>query len=200
MSTVLVVARQLRRLLWRDHRWPVCLAIVLVLAITAGVLESQRVSVTEDHRVAAEHADRATFEAQCARNPHSVAHFSRFAFRPWTPAVSLDPGTTRYAGSAVWMEAHRQDPANVRVAEDEVDLGRFADLSITWLVQVLFPLLAVVLGYDAIGRDRDDGTLSLALAAASPLAPLSPVSSWHCSSSWAAWWSHARAPCGSTAR
>lgn len=169
MSTVLVVARHMRRLLWRDHRWPACAAIVVILALIAGVLESQRIAAFEQQRVVAEQVDRATFEAQGARNPHSVAHFSRFAFRPWTPAVSLDPGTTRYAGSAVWMEAHRQDPANVRPAEDEVDLGRFNDLSITWLVQVLLPLLVIVQGYDAVGRDREDGTLSLALAGGVPL-------------------------------
>lgn len=164
MSAVRVVSRNAHRLLWRDGRLAAFFIMALALAITAGVLESRRVAVAEQQRTSAERADRTTFEEQGARNPHSVAHFSRFAFRPWSPAASLDPGITRYVGSAVWMEAHRQDPANVRTAEDDVELGRFTDLSVSWLVQVLLPLLAVVLGYDAIGRDRDDGTLPMALA------------------------------------
>lgn len=164
MSAVGVVSRNARRLLWRDGRLAAFFIVVLALAVTAVMVESRRVANAEQQRTSAERADRTTFEGQGARNPHSVAHFSRFAFRPWTPAAALDPGTTRYVGSAVWMEAHRQDPANVRAAEDDVELGRFTDLSVSWLMQVFLPLLAVVLGYDAIGRDREDGTLPMALA------------------------------------
>jgi len=157
------------RLLWRDWRLPLCLGLMIALAALAGVLDEERRQSIAQDRLAAELLDEQTFIAQGARNPHSVAHFSRFAFRPLPATMTLDPGIVDYAGSAVWMEAHAQDPANVRAAEDRVDLGRLADANLAWLLQVLAPLLIIALGYDAVAGEIQRGTWPLLLGAgASP--------------------------------
>lgn len=163
MSAVRAVAAQTRRVLWRDGRLPVALALIALLGMLSIALGAQRAAESERDRIAAEAVDRDTFANQGARNPHSVAHFSRFAFRPLSATATLDPGIGAYAGSAVWMEAHYQDPANLRTAEDRVDLGRFAELSLAWLVQVLLPLLVIALGFDALAGERERGTWTLSL-------------------------------------
>lgn len=152
------------RRLWREGRVLPAVAI-LVLALGAALwLSAERHQAFERDRQAAEATDQHTFLSQGPRNPHSVAHFSRFAFRPLPPTLLLDPGILDYAGAAVWMEAHAQDPANVRLAEDRVDLGRLAELNVAWVFQVLVPLLLLALGFDTVAGERDRGTWSLLLA------------------------------------
>lgn len=159
------IAVQTLRSLWRDGRLLVAFGLVLSLGLVSLLLAAQRGAESERDRIAAETAERATFAGQGERNPHSVAHFSRFAFRPMTPLAMFDPGISAYTGSAVWMEAHWQDPAGMRAAEDRVELGRFSDLSLAWLLQVLLPLLVIALGFDAIAGERERGTLPMLIGA-----------------------------------
>ena len=161
MSAVRAIASQSLRLWWRERRLPGVLLLIVLLGALSASLSIQRAHETERDRIAAEATDRDTFANQGARNPHSVAHFSRFAFRPLAPTAALDPGISPYAGVAVWMEAHYQDPANLRAAEDRVELGRFTDLSPAWLLQVLAPLLVIALAFDALAAERERGTLLL---------------------------------------
>lgn len=163
MSAVRAVAAQALRVWWRERRLPVVLVLMLALGGLSATLSIQRANEAERDRIAAEETDRDTFASQGARNPHSVAHFSRFAFRPLAPTAALDPGIGPYAGVAIWLEAHYQDPANLRAAEDRVELGRFADLSPAWLLQVLAPLLVIVLTFDALAGERERGTLPMLL-------------------------------------
>ncbi|MGO1541965.1 MAG: DUF3526 domain-containing protein [Luteimonas sp.] len=163
MSGARIVAAQTLRLWWREGRLPVVLVLMLALGALSATLSIQRAAGAKHDRLAAEAVEQETFANQGARNPHSVAHFSRFAFRPLAPTAALDPGIGPYAGVAIWLEAHRQDPANLRAAEDRVELGRFADLSPAWLLQVLAPLLVVALAFDALAGERERGTLPLLL-------------------------------------
>lgn len=161
---VRAVATQTLRLWWREGRLPVVVVLLVVLGALSATLSLQRTAQSERDRIAAEAVERATFANQGARNPHSVAHFSRFAFRPLAPTAALDPGIGPYAGVAIWLEAHWQDPANLRAAEDRVELGRLAELSLAWLWQVLAPLLVIALAFDALAGERERGTLPLLLA------------------------------------
>jgi len=149
------------RLWWRDRRLPAVLAILVGFGGLAIGLDTVRSASNERDRRAAETLDATTFESQGARNPHSVAHFSRVAFRPRLASAGLDTGISDYAGTSVWLEAHVQDPAGSRAAEDRLDLGRFADLDLAWVGQVIVPLLVVMLGFDAIAGERRRQNLQL---------------------------------------
>jgi ABC-2 type transport system permease protein len=151
------------RLLWRDRKVPVALGLLFLLAIVAIVLDGVRATAAERDRVAADVLDRGTFQAQGARNPHSVAHFSRFAFRPRAETMVLDPGISDFTGTAVWMEAHWQNPPNARAAEDYLDLGRSSELGLAWIWQVVAPLLLIGLGFDAVARERERRTLAIVM-------------------------------------
>lgn len=163
MSAARAVATHTLRLWWREGRLPAVLLLMGLLGALSATLSIQRTAASERDRIAAEATDRETFANQGERNPHSVAHFSRFAFRPLAPIAALDPGIGPYAGVAIWLEAHYQDPANLRAAEDRVELGRLADLSPAWLLQLLLPLLIIALAFDALAGERERGTLPLLL-------------------------------------
>ena len=92
MSAMRAIAGQTLRLWWREGRLPGVLLLMVLLGALSATLSIQRASESERDRIAAEATDRETFANQGARNPHSVAHFSRFAFRPTAPLAALDPG------------------------------------------------------------------------------------------------------------
>ncbi|MEO1046083.1 MAG: DUF3526 domain-containing protein [Pseudomonadota bacterium] len=138
---------------------------IIALLIGAAALSSQRLASFERERSAAEAVDREVWDSQGARNPHSAAHFSRYAFKPLSPLMAFDPGVTDYAGLAVWMEAHYQNPAVFRRAEDLGDAGRFADLSPAWILQYIAPLFLFLILFPVIAGEREQGTLQQMTAA-----------------------------------
>lgn len=122
--------------------------------------------------MATEARDRQTWEAQGERNPHTVAHFATWALRPLTAGALLDPGVTPYAGAAIWMEAHNQNPARARPIEDSVTSGALGTFSLAWVLQMLAPLLIAVLAAGSVARERERGTLRLLVASGQSAAQL----------------------------
>ena len=127
--TTAIMAKDLRELR-RDRRVVVMALLVLALAITALLTAYVRINAYEVDRAATIAADRVTWEGQGARNPHSAAHFSKWAFKPLTAQAVLDPGTTAFAGSAVWMEAHNRNPAVARPIDDQTVILPSGDFSL----------------------------------------------------------------------
>ena len=136
-------------------------AILLAASMLAGL---QREQVFDKERTSATVADKEIWMNQGDRNPHSAAHFSRYAFRPAASLALIDPGTNDFAGQAVWMEAHYQDPAVFRRAEDASELGRFTLLTPAFLILVGGPLLIFLTMHGAIAGEREDGTMRQLLA------------------------------------
>lgn len=141
------------------------IAVAMFLLFTAAAMLSvERAGTFERERVAAEAVDREVWDSQGERNPHSAAHFSRYAFKPIPGFTAFDPGVTDYAGIALWMEAHFQNPAVFRRAEDLGDAGRIANLSPAWVLQVIAPLFVFLVLFGAIAGERESGTLRQAAA------------------------------------
>ncbi len=164
MSMMAAIIRKDARELSRDRRVVVMALLVLALALTAVLTSYVRVLAYEADRAATLQTDRATWEGQGARNPHSAAHFAKWAFKPLTMGAVLDPGVTSYAGSAIWMEAHNQNPAVARPVDDQRAASPAGEFSLAWVLQVLMPLLIAVIAAGAVARERERGTLRLILA------------------------------------
>jgi ABC-2 type transport system permease protein len=164
MSVTAAIVRKDMREFSRDRRVIAMVLLVLVLGLTAIATSFTRVSAYEADRAATISNDRETWEAQGDRNPHSVAHFATWALRPLTAGALLDPGISSYAGSAIWMEAHNQNPARARPIEDQVTTLTTGEFSIAWVLQMLMPLLIAVIAAGAVARERERGTLRLILA------------------------------------
>ena len=139
-------------------------AVCVALLIAGTFAGMQRDAEFARERAAAELADRSVWLNQGERNPHSAAHFSRYAFRTSSPLALLDPGIGDFAGIALWMEAHFQNPAEFRRAEDSGELARSVQLSPATLFLVALPLLVFVAMYATIAGEREDGTLRQLIA------------------------------------
>jgi len=139
-------------------------AAMFVLFTASAMLSVERTATFERERIAAEAVDREVWDSQGERNPHSAAHFARYAFKPIPGFAAFDPGVTDYAGMALWMEAHFQNPAVFRRAEDLGDAGRIANLSPAWVLQVIAPLFVFLVLFGAVAGERESGTVRQAAA------------------------------------
>ncbi len=150
---------------WRDGRVVTVFGIVALLGLAATVTGWSAVSSMERERASAVAMDREIWDTQGLKNPHTAAHFSRYAFQPTFNLAVFDPGLTDYVGNAIWLEAHYRDPAALRPVEDAVEIQRIAQLNPAWVIQVFGPLLIFILLYGAVAAERESGTLRQLLAA-----------------------------------
>lgn len=174
MSAATAIARKDWREFARDRRLVLMALLTALLALAAVATSAVRVSSYEADRRAAEASDRNTWEGQGARNPHSAAHFSSWAFKPLTAGALLDPGVAPFAGNAIWMEAHNQNPARNRPIEDSAGSFDFGQFSAAWILQTLMPLLLFVIAAGLVARERERGTLRLMLASGASAHALIP--------------------------
>ncbi|MEL7045724.1 MAG: DUF3526 domain-containing protein [Pseudomonadota bacterium] len=148
----------------RDRRFVTAAALFAVLALTALILAADHVASYQRNVASAEAGDRQTWLNQGERNPHGAAHFANWAFRPLTATALLDPGVTRYATVAIWLEAHKQNIGVGRPSEDQATTIDVGDFSLAWVLQTVLPLLILVFAAGLVARERERGSLRLLLA------------------------------------
>ncbi len=143
----------------RDERFRFVGGFVLVLLITTMLAGwSHYRSVTAEREVA-RNFDEQQWLMQPPRNPHSAAHFGKYAFKPITPISFLDNGVNSYLGIAVWLEAHYQNPFRYRPVEDSTVVQRFGELTAAVVLQLLLPLVIILLTFSTFAGERESGTL-----------------------------------------
>lgn len=150
--------------MWRDGRFRVAAAIVFALLVAALFVGWNHYRTVNAERAAAQARSREQWENQTAKNPHSAAHFSVFAFKPVAPLALADTGVNPYAGIAVWLEAHRQNELKYSAARDATSAGRFGQLTAAFVLQVLVPLVIILLAFGALASEREQGTLRQVLS------------------------------------
>ena len=153
---------------WRDGRFRVAAVIIIGLLTTALAAGMVGASRQTRERLEAVTADRVEWLAQGARNPHSAAHFGRYAFKPVTGFAFFDAGLDRYTGVAVWLEAHFQDTFRHRPIEDATALQRFAEMTAASLLQQLAPLFIVLFAFGQFAAEREHGLLRQLLSTGIP--------------------------------
>ena len=149
----------------RDRRVLGILCLISLLVLVSLITGWSTHAEQERQARQAQRDDQETFLKQPEKNPHAAAHFGRMAYKH-LPALSVfDPGAAPYLGQVIWLEAHRQDPAMFRPAEDSPELSRLADLSVAGVLTILLPLLIFLLGYGSFAAERERGTLRQIMSA-----------------------------------
>ena len=150
--------------LFRDRRlvWLCAFIMALMLAALAfGYVENARILRERD---AAAQADRELWVGQSAKNPHAAAHFGQYAFKPLSPLALADPGVDAYVGSAVWLEAHKQNETQFKQARDGGVGARLGSLSLAFILQTIAPLIVILMGFASFSGERESGTLKQLLS------------------------------------
>lgn len=112
------------------------------------------------------------FDTQPDRHPHRVSHYGYLVFRPPAPLGFLDEGIEGFTGTTLFLEAHRQNAASFSRASQTGAVDRVSTLSVATVLQMCVPLLVLALSGVAITREREQGTLPLALCQGATIADL----------------------------
>ena len=149
---------------FRDRRVRILGTILwmLLLVETLGGYINYQLQQEEVQRAQAE--KRRQWLNQDPKHPHIAAHFGTFAFKPKSVLSLMDYGLDAYAGTSVYLEAHRQHDFLFRPAQDYPSMIRFGELSIALVLQLLMPLLIIFLCFTSFTQEREDGTLRLLLS------------------------------------
>jgi len=158
------VARREFLQIWRDGRLRWAMAAVAVLLAAAVATGWRETAAARLEHEAATAAMRAKWLSQGAKAPHAAAHAGVYVFAPRSVMSFLDPGIDGYVGQAVWLEAHRQNPALYRPAGDATGAARFGPLTPATVLQLVLSLFVVLLAAPSFAAERETGTLRLTLS------------------------------------
>ncbi|MET0405639.1 MAG: DUF3526 domain-containing protein [Cystobacter sp.] len=168
MSPTLRVALEELRFMARNRAVIIGLGLLLLLTLAATLTSHDHQRGVSEFRARQQEAAQHAFEAQPDRHPHRVVHYGQFIYRPLSPLAAFDPGVDAYTGNSMFLEGHRQNTANFGDVRQSSLLIRFGHLTPAFVLQVLAPLMLVFLGYGAMAREQEQGTLrSLMLQGAS---------------------------------
>jgi ABC-2 type transport system permease protein len=106
------VARHELRLAWRDRAVLALGAVLTLLLVVATAVSTARHSTEAAQRARYQQLVGEQFQSQPDRHPHRVSHYGYLIFRPRAPLGAFDSGVERFAGTSVFLEAHRQNSAN----------------------------------------------------------------------------------------
>lgn len=164
MKRAWLIARAELRLFSRDRVALTVSAVAGLILTVATVVAADRAQQVREARTHYQSLVNRQFEAQPNRHPHRVVHYGTFAFRQPGLLAGFDPGIESFVGHMVYLEGHRQNTANFGEARKSSMLLRFGELSPAFVLQVLWPLLLVFLGFGAMARERERGYLVPLLA------------------------------------
>jgi ABC-2 type transport system permease protein len=148
----------------RDRTVGVLLGSVLALSLLSLAVAAVDHVETRRDKEAAQRLARDAWVTQGEKNPHGAGHFGTFVFKPLQPLAILDRGLDSYLGQRVRIETHSQHEATGRPVEDASSLRRFGQLTPAFLLLYLGPLLMLLVTFQAVSREREQGTLPMLLA------------------------------------
>lgn len=158
-----IAANEIRHSLRNRSLWIACVSIATLLLLSA-IIAQQNQNKLNAQRNEYQQRVRTNWLEQPDRHPHRASHYGYLAFRPKAPLSFFDPGVDSYAGTSVYLEAHRQNTANFSEANHSGGMLRFGELSPALVLQLLVPLAIFFLGFASITGERESGTLPMLLA------------------------------------
>jgi len=161
MSILRLIARDELRLMARNRVAMIALVLLVLLTLVAVASSWAHQRSIAELRDRHAHAAETAFDAQPDRHPHRMVHYGTFIFRPLGPLAAFDPGVDAFTGNSMFLEGHRQNTANFGDVRQSSLLVRFGQLTPAFVLQVVTPLLLIFLGYGALARETEHGTLRL---------------------------------------
>lgn len=128
------------------------------LSIGIGFLKySENSSKIEEYRK----ETRENWEHRPDKHPHRMAHYGYLVFRISHPLSIFDNGLDDYLGNVIFLEAHKQNTANLSEAGSSGILVRFGAFSSAFILQSIIPMIILFLGFGLVVREREDATLKI---------------------------------------
>lgn len=148
---------------WRSRSVAALGIAMTLLAATAAIVGQARYDGEASQRQRYQQLVGQQFEEQPDRHPHRVSHYGYLVFRPRAPLGFFDSGVEHFAGTSIFLEAHRQNTANFSAAAQGGASERFGELTLATVLQLLVPLFIFAVAGVSVTREREQGTLPLLL-------------------------------------
>lgn len=104
---------------------------------------------------------REQWEHRPSKHPHRMAHYGYLVFRMGHPLSIFDKGLDDFLGNVIFLEAHKQNSANLSEAGSSGTLVRFGAFGSAFILQCLVPLVILFVGFGLVAREREDATLKI---------------------------------------
>jgi ABC-2 type transport system permease protein len=157
------IARHEFVMAWRNRSIAALGVAMTLLAATAAVVGQARYDAEASQRQRYQQLVGQQFEEQPDRHPHRVSHYGYLVFRPRAPLGFFDSGVEHFAGTSIFLEAHRQNTANFSAAAQGGASERFGELTLATVLQLFVPLFIFAVAGVSVTREREHGTLPLLL-------------------------------------
>lgn len=164
MKHVIGVAFNELRLLARSGAVAGGLGLVAALMVLALALSLAKQGEIQEERARLTALAEEAWAAQPDRHPHRVVHFGDFVFRPISWLAAFDLGAEAFAGHALFLEGHRQNPSNFSEAGAAGAIRRFSQLTPAFVLHTLTPLLLLFVGAGTVAGERRSRRLALLIS------------------------------------
>lgn len=159
MSAARLIAKDEWRLLRRNRVAMLGLIMLLALSVIAALTSIAQRDASDAIRARFQQQADAAFDGAPARHPHRMVHYGHFVFRPLPVLAAFDPGVDAFTGNTIYLEGHRQNSANFGDVRQSSLLVRFGQLTPAFVLQALAPLMLIFIGFGAVARERERGTI-----------------------------------------
>lgn len=159
MSDIRLIASDEWRLLRRNRVAMLGLVMLMALSVIAALTSMAQRDNSDAIRARFQQQADAAFDGAPARHPHRMVHYGHFVFRPLPILAAFDPGVDAFTGNTIYLEGHRQNSANFGDVRQSSLLVRFGQLTPAFVLQALAPLMLIFIGFGAVARERERGTI-----------------------------------------
>lgn len=160
-STLQLIIRKTRRDLIKGKRNLLIAAMVLLFCLLSIGVGFSRYGETNARIGEYRKEVREHWEERPSKHPHRMAHYGYLVFRISHPLSIFDTGLDDYLGNVIFLEAHKQNTANLSEAGSSGILVRFGTFSSAFILQYLVPLMILFSGFGLIAREREEATLKI---------------------------------------
>ena len=160
-NVIFLLARQLCKDAFRSKVMVMALGLMVFLVCFSAYSGWENYHDQNRTRDVVQDEVQASWENNPDKHPHRMAHYGSFALRMKHVLSVFDLGMENFVGNAVFLEAHKQNTVNFSEASMSTGLLRFGEVSLAMLLKVILPLLIFYLGFAAIAKERENGTLKL---------------------------------------
>lgn len=148
------------RLITQQRLFKCFLIIILAMWTVSTIISLKQYQKEEITRQRYQNYHRNMWENQDAKNPHMAAHYGTFAFKPANSLSIFDNGINTYSGSFIYLEAHRQNDFICAPAQNASIFIRMGELNLSFLFQIVLPLLIVTLCIGMFNTEKSSGLLA----------------------------------------
>jgi len=151
------------RAAWRDGRLAFLAATSWLLFLSALYVGFEYYRSGSADRAESQRQVRALWLNLEDQHPHGAGHYGIYTFKPLTVFNVMEKGVDPYTGQAIRLETNTQHPPQGRSAQDATFLLRSGELTIGFAFLYVIPLLIIVVVHGSVSKEKEQGTLRLAL-------------------------------------